>query len=301
MKRTRINAISAPANAALTAVYALLSLACVVPMFIVLSTSLTSNDAVLRFGYNIIPRDFSAYAYGYLFRDGVTVFRAYGVTILVAAAGTALSTLMMSMYAYSIWRRDFRYRRFFTIYLLITMLFSGGLVPTYIVITQVARLRDTLWALILPPCFQGFYVIVMRTFYKSAIPDSLIESAKIDGAGEFRIFFQIIYPLAVPGLATISLFMALTYWNDFFDPLLYLRNNQAVLQNLQYMIYSALINTQMMMRAASRFGQSSIALQIPTETYRLALAVVAVGPLAIVYPFFQRFFIRGLTIGAIKG
>ena len=300
-KRAHINAISTPANIILTLIFSLASLAAIVPMLIVLGTSLTDNSYVLQHGYSIIPRAFSTWAYSFTFKDPMIVLRAYGVTIVCTVTGTVLGTLIMSMYAYAICRRDYRYRRAATVYMFITMVFSGGMIPTYIVVTQILRMRDTLWALIIPACFAGFYVIILRTFYKSAIPESLIESAKLDGAGEFRIFFQIIYPLSVPGLATVALFMALQYWNDFFSPLLYLRDNVATLQNLSYMIYQALVNTQMMMKIASLAGQANLALQIPTETYRLALAIVCIGPLVVAYPFFQRYFIKGLTIGAIKG
>jgi len=156
--------------------------------------------------------------------------------------------------------------------------------------------------MVLLPAFNGFWVIVMRTFYKTAIPFEPVESAKIDGAGEFRIFFRIVYPLAVPGLATIALMQALAYWNDFFTLLLYLLGTrQQELQNLQYMMYSALMNTIMLMRIAQISNQTGVLSAIPAETYRLALAVVAIGPLVLVYPFVQRFFIKGLTIGAVKG
>jgi putative aldouronate transport system permease protein len=268
-------------------------------MAVVISTSLSSEADVRENGYPLIVRDFSTKAYETLAGTSArTILDAYLDTVAVAAVGTALSLAACSMAAYVLARRSFFLRKQLTFFIFFTMLFNGGLVPTYIVITQIYRLQDTFWVLVLPLVVVPWYIIILRTFMQG-ISFELIESAKIDGASEFRIFFTIIVPLAKPGLACIGLFILLRYWNSWFEAMLYINRNDWV--TLQLM----LIRMQQRIEAMfdpNAFVQSSLRLaDIPSETLRMAMVVVAAGPMLIIFPFFQKYFVRGLTIGSVKG
>lgn len=221
------------------------------------------------------------------------------ISVLVTVVGTVINSTFTSTYAYAISRSNFKYRKFFTVFCLITMLFSPGMVANYIVVTNMLHLKDTLWALILPMAVSPFNIIVMRTFFKRQVSESIIESARIDGASEMRIFTQIVIPLAVPGIATISLFAALGYWNDWFNALLYIQSDNLI--PLQYLLMKIQSNIEMLSQNASagtQFGGSLMA--IPKEATRMAMVVIATLPIACSYPFFQKYFVRGLTIGGVK-
>jgi len=209
-----------------------------------------------------------------------------------------VSLIMTALYAYPLFRKDFPYRRFFAVFLFITMVFNGGLVPFYILYTQYLHLKNSLIALILPYLLNPFYVIVMRTFLTGSIPDSLVESAKLDGAREITVLFRIVAPLALPAFATIGLFTTLMYWNDWFMSLLFISNRQNV--SIQYYMLKTMQNIQFMLQnpsVAFKVNRSAM----PSETVRMAMAVVGIGPIVVAYPFFQKYFIQGLTVGAIKG
>lgn len=217
----------------------------------------------------------------------------------VTVVGTIISLLFMSFYAYAVSRKSFKYRNFFAFFAFFTMLFNGGLVPTYIVVTQLMGLKDTVWALILPLAVNAFYIMILRTFYSTSVPDAIIESGKIDGAGEFRIFLKLVLPLSLPGLATIGLFSTLGYWNDWFNALLYIDNPNLV--PLQSMLMRIETSMQFIMQNASNSSLSLEALRsLPQDTSRMAMVVLATLPIIFAYPFFQRYFISGLTIGAVK-
>ncbi|RIX59719.1 carbohydrate ABC transporter permease [Paenibacillus nanensis] len=274
---------------------------CIFPFVFVVILSFTDENALLMYGYRIVPEQWSTQAYTYLFKTGDQLFRSYGVTILITVIGTLLSVCMTTLYAYALSRSNFKYRKFFTFFAFFTMLFGGGLVPTYIVVAQMLQLKDTLWALILPMAMNAFHIIVLRTFLQTMVPNPIIESGKIDGASEFRILFRLVVPISLPGIATIALFCTLSYWNDWFNALLYIDSGhlvplQSLLmrieQSMQFIISnSALLNS----------GQSREMLQsLPQETTRMAMVVLATGPIVFAYPFFQRYFIQGLTIGAVK-
>lgn len=221
------------------------------------------------------------------------------ISVLVTVVGTVINSTFTSTYAYAISRSNFKYRKFFTVFCLITMLFSPGMVANYIVVTNMLHLKDTLWALILPMAVSPFNIIVMRTFFKRQVSELIIESARIDGASEMRIFTQIVIPLAVPGIATISLFAALGYWNDWFNALLYIQSDNLI--PLQYLLMKIQSNIEMLSQNASagtQFGGSLMA--IPKEATRMAMVVIATLPIACSYPFFQKYFVRGLTIGGVK-
>ncbi|MBP7072474.1 MAG: carbohydrate ABC transporter permease [Clostridia bacterium] len=278
----------------------LCTIACVLPLLIVFSASITDEKAVTMYGYSLFPRNLSLEAYKYIFKDIMVILRAYGVTVFVTVVGSALSLVIIALYAYPISRKDFKYRNVFTFIAFLTMLFNGGLVPWYMVYVNVLHIDDTIMALILPYLMTPLYVLIMRTFFITTIPDGIIEAARIDGAGELQTFVWIVLPLAKPVLATIGLFNLLTYWNDWYAPLLFINNEK--LFNLQYLMYrvdKAII--YLSNNAGSINNATQIMANLPTQTARMAMAVVAIGPIILAYPFFQKYFVEGLTIGSIKG
>lgn len=274
----------------------LVAITCLVPFLMLISASFTEEAEIMRRGYALWPTEFSTEAYQTLFRNPEDIFRAYGVTIFITAAGTFFGLFIISMTAYVLSRRDFKYRNKITFFFYFTTLFNGGMISTYIFFIRYLGLKDNLLALILPLMFNVFYLLIMRTFI-SGIPASIVESAKIDGAGEFRIYGQLILPLAKPGLATIGIFIALEYWNDWYNAMLYLNNSE--LFPLQYLLYRTLSASQALARIASQTGIRVA--NLPSQSLRMAMAVVAIGPILLVYPFVQKYFVKGITIGAVKG
>ena len=277
-------------------VVALMALVCLIPFILLISGSFTSEQFIRFHGYSLIPGEFSTEAYKIIFKTPERIVRAYGVSIMITVVGTFLGLLLTSMTAYVISRKDFKYRNKFSFYFYFTTLFNGGMVCTYIFYIQYLNLKDSYLALILPMMFNVFYLLIMRTFV-SSIPHALIEAAKIDGAGEWKIFFSIILPLLKSGLATIGLFLALGYWNDWYNAMLYL--NTDTKYPLQYMLYSIQQQTQALASIASQAGIS--VQNLPSSSLKLAMAVVATGPIVIVYPFVQKYFVAGITIGSVKG
>jgi putative aldouronate transport system permease protein len=296
------NLISKPANAVLNFAFIIYSLLCIIPLFLVLAVSFSDEISIAKDGYKFIPEKFSTAAYHYLFLNSKAIITAYGVTIFATVVGSVLSIVVIALYAYPLSRKDFKYRNLFTFIVFFTMLFSGGLVPWYLVCTRILHIQDTIWALIIPYLMNGWYVLIMRTFFSTTIPDSIIEAAKIDGAGEFRIFAVIVIPLAKPVIATIALFNTIFYWNDWWLPLMLLKTKDN-LANLQFTMYKITTNiqylTQIAPNAAAQSG-NTVAM-MPSETARMAMCVLAVGPIIIAYPFFQKYFVKGLTIGGVKG
>lgn len=277
-------------------ILAVSAIACVFPFIFVIIISLTSEQSLLEHGYSIFPKEWSLDAYKYLLQSGGALAQSYMVTIVVTILGTIINVSMVSSYAYAISRKGFKYRRQFTFLVFFTMLFGGGMVPSYIVMTQVLGLKNTIWALILPLAFNSFNIIVMRTFFQKSVPDSIIESARIDGASEFRIFIKIVIPLALPGIATIALFSTLAYWNDWFNAMLYIDYQNLV--PLQHMLMKIEKNMEFIRQNAMLSGEVMNAL--PQESVRMAMVVVSTLPIACTYPFFQKYFISGLTIGGVK-
>nr|WP_235864101.1 carbohydrate ABC transporter permease [Sutcliffiella halmapala] len=272
---------------------------CIFPFLYVMIISLSSEQSLSLNGYSIIPSEWSFEAYQYLWQMKSQILHAYGVTIFVTVVGTFISVSIIAMYAYAISRKQFRYRKQFTFIAFFTMLFSGGMVPFYIVMTQFLGLRNSVWALILPLAVNAFYIIIMRTFFQRTVPEAILESARIDGAGELRIFFTIVLPLSIPGIATIALFSTLAYWNDWFNALLFIDNpNLVPLQSLLMRIEN---NLDFIRQNAMLTNQnSSILSSIPQDSARMAMVVIATLPIALSYPFFQKYFIKGLTIGGVK-
>jgi putative aldouronate transport system permease protein len=297
----RLNSISAKSNVICNSILLIYSLLCLVPLLLVLTISLTDEKTLAINGYSFWPQKFSAYAYQFIFSTGSQILTSYGITIVVTVVGTILSILVMSLYAFPISRKNFKYQNFFTFFLIFTMLFNGGLVSTYLIGSTVLHLKDNLWGLIFPYLMNAFWVIILRTFYKTNVPDSLIESAKIDGAGEFTAFFRIVFPLALPGIATIALFAMLQYWNDWFLASLYINDSKLV--PLPYLLYQLSTSMQYLLQNSSNMGgrAGDILAKMPTEGARMAMIVIGVGPIVLTFPFFQKYFVKGLTVGAIKG
>lgn len=268
------------------------ALMCFLPLMLVVSASFTDAAAIAEFGYTLIPTKFSTYAYEFILRDSRSVVQAYGITIFVTIVGSLLALLVMSLLAYALSRKSLRLRRPLAFYIFFTMLFYGGLVPTYIVISQILNLRNNLLVLILPIMVVPTYVLILRTYF-AAIPEDLIDAAKIDGAGEWRVFFQIVFPLSTPAFATIGLLCALMYWNDWFLSLLYIDNPN--LYSLQYLLYRLLGNIQVL-----QVNTQVAPVDVPASPARMALAVLAVGPIIFAALFAQKYFVRGITLGGIR-
>jgi len=293
------NAIAAFPNALLNLGFFVYTVCCIAPVVLILMGSLT-NEAVLHHdGFSFIPKQFSTLAYQYIFSDFGQVLHSYGVSIFITVVGSLASVLLTAMFAYPLSRSDFRYRGFFAFVVIIPLLFNGGLVPWYMVYSSLLHLKDTLLVLILPLLIAPFNVIIMRTFFSSSVPVSIIESAKMDGAGEFQIFFRMVLPLSTPVLATVGLFQSLAYWNDWFNALMFMTNDSIL--PLQYLLYRVQSTLQVLtnLNASGQGGTS--ATDLPDLTARMALCVVTIGPVILAYPFLQRFFVKGLTVGAIKG
>lgn len=292
------NSVSRLTNTILHIIFLSMCFACLYPVFLVLGISFSSSKSLIEQGYRMIPKEFSLESYNYIFTFSDRIFRAYGLTIIVTIVGAILSVLTISFYAYPLSRNDFKYKKFFTFFIFFTMLFNGGMVPWYMVCVTIG-LKDNFWALVLPYLMNTWNTIIMRTFFQTTIPASLIESAKIDGAGEFRIFFQMVLPLSLPGLATIGLFVTLAYWNDWWLPMML--TEKAQWQNLQFMLQSMMKNIQQIQENKEYLNALGVPVDVPSESARMALCLVALGPIVIAYPFFQKYFVSGLTIGAIKG
>ncbi|WP_409348544.1 carbohydrate ABC transporter permease [Paenibacillus phyllosphaerae] len=278
-------------------VITILAVFCFIPFLLVVSSSFSDEQSIIEEGFKLIPTSFSTEAYSLLFKYPEQMLKAYGVTIAVTVIGTVLGLFLTSMTAYVLQRKDFKWRNQFSFFFFFTTLFSGGLVPWYLMITKYLNMGDTLLVLILPMLLNVFYIIVMKSFMNS-IPEAITESAKIDGAGDFRIFIQLILPLAKPALATIGLFIALAYWNDWYNALLFIQNEN--LMPLQYYLYKMLGNMDGMRKAMMQSG-AVVNMALPTESLKMAMTLVATGPILLAYPFIQRYFVQGLTIGAVKG
>lgn len=300
VSKVTIRSFNRPVNLFFNVLIAVFALSCVLPFLFVVAISLSNETALAAHGYSFWPQEFSFFGYTYLFDQMQDkIFQALFVTVLVTVVGTLINSTATSLYAYVISRSNFPFRRFFTVFCLITMLFSPGMVANYLVMTNLLQLKDTIWALILPMAVSPFNIIVMRTFFKRSVSDSIIESARIDGASEMRIFIQIVLPLAVPGIATISLFAALGYWNDWFNALLYIQKDSLV--PLQYLLMKIQNNIQYLTQNAGASSQLSGGMAaIPGESARMAIVVISTLPIAISYPFFQKYFVKGLTIGGVK-
>lgn len=279
----------------------LLALICLVPFLMVLSGSFSSEAAITANGFSLLPQDFSLEAYRTVFKEPMVVVRAYATTIILTAAGTGIGLLVQTMTAYVLSRKDFEWRNGFSFFFYFTTLFSGGLVPTFILYTQTLNLQDSYFALLLPLVFSVYNLLVMKS-YITAIPDSLVESARIDGCGEVRTLFQIVFPLIKPALATVGLFIALAYWNDWYNAMLYIKSDTKY--PLQYFLYQQVNNIETYKKLISNNAISGAvvsSMSLPTQTLKMALTIVVTGPIILAFPFVQKYFVQGITIGAVKG
>lgn len=275
----------------------ILSVCFVIPIIYVISISLTNEADIVKHGYQLIPSHIDFGAYKYIFSSPDLILNAYSVTIFVTLFGTLLSLLITTMIAYAISRKDYRYGRITSFYIYFTMLFSGGLVPWYILISRYLNLRDSIFVLILPHLVSAWFVFLMKGFLRS-IPSEIFESAKVDGAREFRIFFGIVLPLSKPGLAAVGLFISLVYWNDWWLAMLFIDNQK--LLPIQYMLNRIMSNLTFLQSELAR-NMPIDEVDFPSESARMAMCVMAMGPMLFAFPFFQKYFTRGLMVGSIKG
>lgn len=279
----------------------LMALICLVPFIMIVSGSLSSEAAIIKNGFSLLPQEFSLEAYKTVFKEPVVVFRAYATTILLTIAGTIVGLLLQTTTAYVLARKDFGWRNFFSFFFYFTTLFSGGLVPYFILITRTLNLKDNYLALLLPLLFSVYNLLIMKS-YIMAIPDSLIDAAKIDGCGEVRTLYQVVLPLIKPALATVGLFIALAYWNDWYNAMLYIKTENKY--PLQYFLYQQVNNIETYKKLIATNGISSAvvsAVSLPTQTLKMALTIVVTGPIVLAYPLVQKYFVQGITIGAVKG
>lgn len=274
-----------------------IALCCVMPFVIILSSSVTDEMTIIKDGFQVLPKNFTWTTYQLIFRYPEDLLRAYGVTLTVTATGAIGGLLITSLIAYTLSRKEFMFRNPLSFYVFFTMLFNGGLVPYYILVANVYDLKGSLLALILPLMVNAWNVLIMRTFF-SQVPEALIEAARMEGAGEYRIFFTIMAPLSAPVFATIGLFLVMSYWNDWFQALLFI-DDRAKLP-LQYLLYNILRNA-MEVANLSRVGGQTINAIMPAESLKMATVVLTVAPMTIVFLSIQRYFVRGITIGSLKG
>lgn len=276
----------------------LVTIACLIPFLLIISASFTDNEYIIREGYSLIPQKFSLAGYRMVLEFPQEVLRAYGVTTSTTVIGTLLGLFLITMAGYVLQRKDFKYRNQLSFYIYFTTLFGGGLIPWYIMYTKYFKLMDTYTILVLPGLMSPFLIILMKNFIRSAVPDEIVESAKIDGANDFTIYWRIVLKLSLPGIATVSLFLALHFWNDWFSSSLFI-NDQKMYQ-LQYYLYN-IINTISFLANMGAGTGVALSQDVPTESTKMAMALIVTGPIVLLYPFIQRYFVKGLTIGAVKG
>ncbi len=277
------------------------SLLFILPFVLIIAASFTKESALVAEGYKLIPSQFSLEAYKYVFRSPQQLIDSYKITIIYSFVATFLGVIVMSMLAYPLSRPNYKYKRIVTFFIFFTMLFSGGLVPSYIWMTRYLHMGDTIWVYILPFLVNAFHVIVIRTFFQG-LPSALMESAKIDGASELQTFFKIVLPLSKPVIATISLLTLLARWNDWNTALIYIKSTK--LYSLQYLLQKILREAEFVKNMAESSPVAGIdfnASNLPSITIRFAMCMVAAGPMLVVFPFFQKYFAKGLTVGAVKG
>ncbi|OZB95411.1 carbohydrate ABC transporter permease [Paenibacillus sp. XY044] len=293
MRRTRIEQV------VIHVIFILIVAFCLVPFLLLITASFTDENAIIREGYSFIPSQWSLDSYLFIFQKSGEIINSYGISIAVTILGTLTSLVLMTLLAYPLSKKDLPLRNFFSFIVFFTMLFNGGLVPTYLIYSNVFHITNTLLALIVPGLLvSAFYVILLRTFFTVSVPEAVLESANMDGAGEFRIFVQMALPLSLPVLATVGLFQVINYWNDWFNGLIYISDSR--LYSIQVLLNTILLNVQYLLDNvdySTRVDGSSV----PTQGVRLAIAVIGALPIVLTYPFFQRFFVKGLTVGAVKG
>ena len=270
----------------------------IIPFVMLVSVSLSNERDIAAYGYSILPKQLDLSAYRYVFKNPRSIINAYKVTAIFSVVGTFLSVLLMAMVAYPLSKRNMRFKRGISLYIYFTMLFSGGLVPSYILMTRYLHLNDTIWIYILPGMISPWYVFMMRTFFQD-IPGEISESMLVDGADEYTIFFRMIIPLSKPVLATVALLVFLAKWNDWYTAMLYINDDSLI--SLQYLLQRIMQNIQLLQNNSMMADTMLSASEIPSETVRMAMAIVVAGPALVIFPFFQKYFVKGLTVGSVKG
>lgn len=279
----------------------LLSISCLLPFVLLIVSSVTKESTITQYGYSFWIRDIDVTAYKYLFSNKTTIVRAYGMTILVVVIGTICNLFMTLFIAYLLSKKDVPGRSFLSFFVFFTMLFSGGMIPSYIIWSQVFHISDTVFGLLLPNLLMSpFNIILMRTYFTTNVPQDILDAAEIDGCSQARMLFRISIPLSKPMISTVALFAALGYWNDWVNGMYYIVRNTKLytIQNVlnQMQNFNAFVR-----QLAAQAEAASLAASAPSLSLRMALAVVSVVPMLLIYPFFQKHFVRGIVIGGIKG
>ena len=277
-----------------------LVLCCVLPFLLVVMASFTDEQTLIRNGYSFFPEKFSLGTYQYIMQSAKTIFHGYFMTILVTVIGTFCNISLTVLFAYPLSRKDLPYRNAISFILFFSMLFNGGLVPTYMMYANTFHIKNTIWALIVPSLMMNaFYIIMMRSFFTTSIPDSLIEAAKLDGASEMKILHKIILPLSKPMLVTLVLMVGLGYWNDWMNGMYYVTDND--LNTIQMILNNMIQNVQFLASNSNMFGTAAAQVNLPTVGIRMGIAVIAVLPVMVIYPFLQKYFVKGIVVGGVKG
>ncbi|NOU98558.1 ABC transporter permease subunit [Paenibacillus sp. LMG 31457] len=281
-------------------IFIVISLLCLTPFILLVASSISSENSIIKNGYTLFPTEFSLESYKYLFKEPAMLIRAYGISIFVTVIGTVTSLIVMTLLAYPISRRDMPLRNAVSFFIFFTMLFHGGLVPTYLMYSNVFQIKNTLFALLIPGLLvSAFFVILIRTFFTMNIPSEVIESAYMDGASEFTIFARIVLPLSTPVLGAVGLFQLINYWNDWFNGLIYITDSK--LYSIQVLLNTILLNAQYLASNSHFVADMGTPDGIPNNGLKMAIAAIGVIPILVTYPFFQKYFAKGLTVGAVKG
>lgn len=283
-----------------TIILTVLVIITLLPILLIVIASFTDETTLIRDGYTFLPKKWSLDAYYYMVKQGIVIVRAYGVSFLVTIVGTCASVLLTTTLAYPMSRKSFKYRNVLAFFVFFTMLFNGGIVPSYIMWTRFFHIKNTIWALLLPNYLvTAFNVILVKNFYANNVPDALVEAAQIDGASELKIFYKVMFPLARPVVATISLFTGLCYWNDWINGLYYVDNEK--LYSIQLLLIKIMNNIQGLKANSSAAMLGTGAVELPGTSVRMAMAFIGILPILLVYPFVQKYLVRGVVIGAVKG
>lgn len=281
----------------LNAFFIIFSCICIYPILLMAAVSVTDTNAIYEYGYSVFPREFSLLAYEYIFKNPASLLNGYMVTIFVAIGGGAFSLIVTAMIAYPLSRPDYKYRKILNFFVFFTMLFNGGMVPTYMVVVNILGLKDSMLALILPYAAVAWNILLLRSFFV-AVPNDIIEAARIDGAGEIRTFVGIVLPLSKPGLASVGFLIVLRYWNDWWLSMLYMQ--QSSKQSLQYKLYTLVNGIEELAKDAMVSGSMDV-INFPSESARMAMAFLTILPIMFLFPFFQKYLVKGITVGAVKG
>ncbi len=298
MKKIKVSGIAVVTHTVL----GVFTLFCILPICVLVMSSLSDNDSVFRYGYSVWPKEWSLDAYRYMLTQGETIFRSYGISVLITLIGTGFGLLITAMLGYTLSRRELPGRKLINFLVFFTLLFNGGMVPTYLMYVNTLHIKNTLFALLIPSniLVHGFNVLLMRTYFENNVPGELIEASMVDGATEYRIFATVIVPISKPIFVTVGLLIGIGYWNDWYNGLLYITDTR--LFSLQNYLNRILLDIQFMTQSMSGSVEASSALaKMPTITVRMAIAVIGIIPLMLIFPFFQSFFAKGITVGAVKG